>query len=139
MDGVKEPLFNAKDLKEVYDQSTNSENGFRGRCTAPLLINGRRRKIVSNNSKNIMKLLNDLSLKRGEGAIDLFPKSLEREIERLEEWMFKNLNNAVYQAGFSTTQEACEAAAAKYDTSPPPLFQTHSNSSSFYSSLSHNL
>ena len=31
MDGVKEPLFNAKDLKEVYDQSTNSENGFRGR------------------------------------------------------------------------------------------------------------
>lgn len=96
----RDPVFGAKDLREVYTRHTP---GFVGRCTAPLLLDGTTKRPVSNNSVNIMKVLNALAARAAgaEGSIDLFPPSLDKEVEEMNEYLFGNVNNAVYQAGFS--------------------------------------
>ena len=43
----------------VYSQA---EPGFSGRCTAPLLLDRRSRRIISNESEDIVRLLNGLHL-----------------------------------------------------------------------------
>jgi putative glutathione S-transferase len=118
-----DPVFGAKDLREVYERA---QPGYLGRCTAPLLVQvdqtGKKRKIVSTNSTNIMQLLNDIDRSAlGEKAlpphsmqrIDLFPPTKRSEIDEMGDWLFDNVNNAVYQAGFSTTQEAHNRACER--------------------------
>lgn len=45
--------------REVYDRVSP---GFRGRCTAPLLVDKQARTIVSNESSDIVRMLNDMHL-----------------------------------------------------------------------------
>ena len=43
-------VFNARDLKGVYDRASPGVTPYVGRCTAPLLVDKKRRRIVSNDS-----------------------------------------------------------------------------------------
>jgi putative glutathione S-transferase len=38
--------------------------------------------------------------------LDLYPKSLEYEIDESNDWVYALLNNGVYRCGFSTSQTA---------------------------------
>lgn len=57
----EDPVFAAKDLREVYDEACRPE-GYRGRCTAPLLVDSVTRRVVSNESRDIVRMLNGASL-----------------------------------------------------------------------------
>ena len=37
----------------------------------------------------------------------LRPKSLLKEVEEANEWMYNTINNGVYRCGFARSQEAC--------------------------------
>eukprot|EP00277_Geminigera_cryophila_P038194 CAMPEP_0173103842 /NCGR_PEP_ID=MMETSP1102-20130122/38699_1 /TAXON_ID=49646 /ORGANISM="Geminigera sp., Strain Caron Lab Isolate" /LENGTH=223 /DNA_ID=CAMNT_0013998871 /DNA_START=41 /DNA_END=709 /DNA_ORIENTATION=+ len=50
-----DPVVGGKDLREVYDALTG---GFRGRCTAPLLVDKKQKKVVCNESADLMRMLN---------------------------------------------------------------------------------
>jgi putative glutathione S-transferase len=50
-------VVGAKDLREVYDALTG---GYRGRCTAPLLVDKKQKKLVSNESADLMRMLNQV-------------------------------------------------------------------------------
>lgn len=104
-----DPLGN-RDLRGLYDQLSP---GYQGRCTAPLLVDKKARKIVSNESSDIVRMLNNVSLGKRGKAIDLYPKELEAEIDATNEWTYKLLNNGVYRCGFSTTQGAYDQASAQ--------------------------
>ena len=89
--------------------------GFRGRCTAPLLVDKVTKRIVSNESRDIIKMLNALAvdLRRHSGgespaaaAVDLRPAPLVAEIDAASAWIFEKLNNGVYRCGFATSQAA---------------------------------
>jgi hypothetical protein len=67
--------------REVYDRASP---GYTGRCTAPLLVDRVRRRIVSNESSDIMRMLNALDLP-GCTDVDLVPPELEAQIDRLNE------------------------------------------------------
>ena len=113
-DKKRDPCFLASDLREVYERS--SPGGYVGRCTAPVLVDGNAKRILSNNSTNILRCLNHLAAgasREDWGAVNLWPAQLEDEIEEMNGYLYSNLNNAVYQAGFSTTQDAHDAAASK--------------------------
>ncbi|KAK1233768.1 S-glutathionyl-(chloro)hydroquinone reductase, partial [Marasmius sp. AFHP31] len=42
--------------------------------------------------------------------IDIYPERLRKEIDELNEWVYPDINNGVYRAGFAITPEAYEAA-----------------------------
>lgn len=105
-----DPLKGARDLRELYDALV--PGGYRGRCTAPLLADKAGQAIVSNESADIMRMLNNVgSFKEGE-AVDLVPSELEAEIDAMNQWIYEDINNGVYKCGFSTTQQAYDRAQA---------------------------
>ena len=100
---------------------------YSGRCTAPLLIDVSSGKIVSNESNEIMVLLNDYarrrrncsssSAKRGgqsdTGGLDLRPVGMEDELDRATKRWFDLLWNASYRCGFATSQVAYDEVRRK--------------------------
>eukprot|EP01024_Parvocaulis_polyphysoides_P038110 TRINITY_DN3411_c0_g1_i3.p1 TRINITY_DN3411_c0_g1~~TRINITY_DN3411_c0_g1_i3.p1 ORF type:complete len:404 (+),score=20.19 TRINITY_DN3411_c0_g1_i3:193-1404(+) len=109
----KDPIFGAKDLRQVYDICSP---GFTGRCTAPLMVDRKSKKIVSNESSIIVKNICDLTFE-GRTDIDLYPEHLQKQINELEEKVYNGVNNAVYRSGFSTSQTA-------YDQAQTELYNT---------------
>jgi len=45
--------------------------------------------------------------------VDLFPKEIEAEHGKLNDFLYENINNGVYRAGFATRQRAYEAACKR--------------------------
>lgn len=56
-DKHRDPVFGLNDLREVYDLLSP---GYRGRCTAPVLVDRKARRVVSNESSEIVRMLNAL-------------------------------------------------------------------------------
>lgn len=110
--GVTDPVFDAADLREVYDRAAGRGGGYVGRCTAPLLVersSAGQGCAVSNDSAQIVRMLG--SARMIEDAIDqeeveLVPAALREEIDETNLWTYRLLSNAVYRAGFATTQAA---------------------------------
>lgn len=103
-----DPLTGATWLHQVY---TSDDPHVSGRATVPVLWDKDRKKIVNNESADILRMFNS-----GFGALasgpDLYPEALRAEIDALNERVYARLNNGVYRAGFATTQEAYEEAFA---------------------------
>jgi putative glutathione S-transferase len=99
-----------KDLRELYDKLSP---GYKGRCTAPLLVDLKSMSIVSNESSDIVRMLNKCTLGQpmASDRLDLYPKSLEYEIDESNDWVYALLNNGVYRCGFSTSQTAYDQAS----------------------------
>ncbi|CAE7327190.1 THO2 [Symbiodinium pilosum] len=114
--GAVDPVFGAADLREVYDRAAGRDgSGYVGRCTAPLLVDARTRRAVSNDSVQIVRMIATASAtdeERSLGrAVDLVPEDLKEQIEATTRWSYELLSNAVYRAGFATSQEAFARAA----------------------------
>jgi len=82
------------------------------------LIDKKTKKIVSNESADIVRMMNSLSFGEnnledgGSERYDLYPEDLTNLIDETNEWTYQLLNNGVYRCGFSTTQEAYDNASA---------------------------
>ncbi|MGX5775022.1 glutathione S-transferase family protein [Methylorubrum zatmanii] len=99
-----EPLFGASRLYEIYRQA---KPDYSGRVTVPVLWDRERGTIVSNESAEIVRMLNDGF---GAGGPDLYPEALRGAIDAVNARVYDRVNNGVYKAGFATTQEAYEEA-----------------------------
>lgn len=100
-------LNNANFMHEIYSKVDPT---FTGRATVPVLWDKKRQTIVNNESADIVKMFNTAFEGMVDEGPDLYPLSLRVDIDTLNESMYKNLNNGVYQAGFATTQQAYEEA-----------------------------
>ncbi|GIL63806.1 hypothetical protein Vafri_17794 [Volvox africanus] len=110
-----DPVFRAADLWEVYD---TCQPGFRGRCTAPLMVDRVRRVAVCNESAEIVRSLDEMHLP-GCTDVQLRPRHLVAQIEQLNTKIYSAVNNGVYRSGFATTQEAYETVQVRqYLTQP---------------------
>ena len=107
-----DPLLGASDLREVYNACTPGGE-YRGRCTAPLLVDLSTSTILSSESADIVRLLGQLAARRGGARVaDLLPPPLRGKVEETSAWVYEAVNNGVYRAGFATTQRAYERAEA---------------------------
>ena len=114
-DGViPDPVHNARYHYEVY---TAADPGYTGRVTVPVLWDKRKDTIVSNESSEIIRMLNTAFDDIGAVPGDYYPEHLRDEIDAINSRVYETLNNGVYRAGFSTSQEAYEEAVY-------PLFDT---------------
>ena len=106
-----DPVSNCADLRELYDFLAP---GYQGRCTAPLLVDMKTKAIVSNESSDIVRMLNSATFGTSNvERIDLYPSEMAQQIDEANEFLYTMLNNGVYQCGFSTTQTAYNEASAK--------------------------
>jgi len=122
-DSDPDPLVGASDLKAVYDACTPGDEKYTGRCTAPLLVDLQTCSIISNESGDIIRMLNefdtldDTSPAQDGRVVDLYPPELRNEIDETNAWVYETINNGVYRAGFATKQEAYEEAERAVHTS----------------------
>lgn len=101
---------NATYLHEIYSKVAPS---FTGRATVPVLWDKKTQTIVNNESADIVCMLNSAFVNIVDQGPDLAPQELAEEIDELNAYIYRDLNNGVYQAGFATTQEAYEEAYEK--------------------------
>jgi putative glutathione S-transferase len=60
-----------------------------------------------------MRMFNQAFNRFTDSPIDLYPKDLRPEIGALNGFIYENINNGVYRAGFATSQSAYEQAVTK--------------------------
>jgi len=109
-----DPLLHSHALHEIYRLARSD---FSGRVTVPVLFDTQLQTIVSNESAEIIRMLN-----AGFGALannpyDFYPDELRDQIDGLNDLIYRTVNNGVYRAGFAGTQEA-------YDEAVDALFAT---------------
>jgi putative glutathione S-transferase len=98
-------------VERIYELYTLAEPKYSGRATIPILWDKHERTIVSNESAEIVRMLNSAFDAVGANANDYYPRELRAEIDELNAFIYPNVNNGVYRAGFATAQEAYEEAA----------------------------
>ncbi len=102
-------LYGLDFLHQIY---TKADPTYSGRVTVPVLWDKQRETIASNESSEIIRMLNVAFDEWGDASVDLYPQALRGEIDEINELVYPNVNNGVYRAGFATTQEAYEEAFA---------------------------
>ena len=95
-------------LREVY---VASDPAATGRVTVPVLWDKRRGVIVSNESAEILRMLNSAFDGITGNRDDYCPQALRDEIDAVNARVYDAINNGVYKAGFATRQDAYEEAA----------------------------
>ena len=92
--------------------------GYTGRVTVPVLWDEKQARIVNNESSEIIRMLNrDFDVLARRKAPDLYPEKRRREIDWLNDRIYRTVNNGVYRAGFATAQD-------KYEQAVTELFRT---------------
>jgi putative glutathione S-transferase len=97
-------------LHEIY---TAADARYTGRVTVPVLWDRERATIVSNESSEILRMLNAEFIALADASVDLYPESLRAEIDEINAFVYPKVNNGVYRCGFATTQAAYEEAFAQ--------------------------
>ena len=94
-------------LHELY---TRADPHYTGKVSVPVLWDSHERQIVSNESADIIRMLNGAFDRLGGNRLDLYPAALRAEIDAWNGAIYAGLNNGVYRAGFARTQAAYDAA-----------------------------
>ena len=107
-------LYGLPFARDIY---LKADPQISGRVTVPILWDKERETIVSNESSEIIRMLNSAFDELTGNRDDYWPEPLRSEIEEVNARIYDTLNNGVYKAGFATTQAA-------YDAAVDPLFDT---------------
>ena len=97
-------------LQYLHQRYTQDDPHYTGRVTVPVLWDKKEKRIVNNESSEIIRIFNSAFNKLTGNTLDLYPEPLRPTIEALNERIYPAVNNGVYRAGFATTQDAYEAA-----------------------------
>lgn len=97
-------------LQFLHQRYTRDDPHYTGRVTVPVLWDKQRKRIVSNESAEIIRMFNSAFDGLTGNDLDLYPTPLQGEIDALNERIYPAVNNSVYRAGFATSQEAYEEA-----------------------------
>jgi len=109
-----DPLFGSSHAHQIY---TQADPAYTGRVTVPILWDKTQNTIVSNESSEIIRMMNSAFDEITGNQDDYWPEELREPIEAVNTRIYNTLNNGVYKCGFATTQAA-------YDAAIIPLFDT---------------
>lgn len=97
----------------VIDLYRKTAPDFQGEETVPVLWDRREGRILSNESRDIMRMMTEEFREFHRGGADFCPRELASEIDRTIDALYAPINNGVYQCGFARTQGAYERAAKR--------------------------
>lgn len=97
------PVLGDQFLSEAYYRA---DDDYQGRTTVPALIDTTTGKVV-NNDYNWLTTYFEVNFRpwHKKGAPELYPVELREEIDKMNLWLFDNINNAVYRSSFSRSNE----------------------------------
>ena len=88
-----DPNFDAKTIREIYELVGH----VGGKYAVPILFDKKLKTIVSNESADIIKILNsefnDFAKNPG---FDLAPEDMKSSMEDVDQWIYSTFNNGVY-------------------------------------------
>jgi putative glutathione S-transferase len=97
-------------LSESYKAT---DPNYSGRITVPVLWDKTAKRIVTNSDDDLMRMFNSEFNRFTDGTLDLYPEARRREIDELNRFVYENVNDGVYRAGFATSQQAYEQAVRR--------------------------
>jgi glutathionyl-hydroquinone reductase len=97
-------------FRYLHQTYTASDARYTGKVTVPTLWDKKTKRIVNNESSEIIRMLNSEFAAVGADPTDYYPKPLRAEIDRINEMVYTNINNGVYRCGFARSQAAYDAA-----------------------------
>ena len=92
---IPDTVNNARCLHEIH---TRADPHYTGRATVPVLWDKEHRTIVSNESAEIIRMLNSALDEAGACKGDYYPEDLRSEIDALNRRIYDTVNNSVYKA-----------------------------------------
>ncbi|WP_085899453.1 glutathione S-transferase family protein [Kiloniella majae] len=112
--GFSDHLSDKSFLHEIY---TLADPNYTGRVSVPVLWDKKLKTIVSNESAEIMRMLNTAFVGVAGNDINFVPDELLSEIDAVNDLVYQKINNGVYRCGFAGTQAAYEDAVNElFDT-----------------------
>ncbi|XP_077990181.1 glutathionyl-hydroquinone reductase YqjG-like [Glandiceps talaboti] len=103
--GCTEDTVNGKKyIKEIYKMSDLVQS------SVPILWDKKTKVVVNNESSEIIRMLNCEFNEWAKVSIDLYPPNLRNEIDEFNNWIYPEVNNGAYKAGFAHSQEAYDPA-----------------------------
>lgn len=106
--GGRDPVLGIERLQEAYFARFP---GYERGITVPAIVDVPTGKVVTNDYAQItIDLITEWRSLHRDGAPDLYPQALRDEIDALNERVFTDVNNGVYQCGFAGSQAAYEDA-----------------------------
>lgn len=106
---IPDSINEADYLYQVY---ATADGDYTGRVTVPVLWDRQRDTIVSNESADIIRMLDTAFDAFTDARIGGYPEPLRAEIDAINDKVYRNVNNGVYRCGFARTQGAYEKAFA---------------------------
>jgi glutathionyl-hydroquinone reductase len=98
-------IHNAKFMHQVY---THAQADYSGKVTVPVLWDRQTNGIVSNESADIIRMIADGFKPFATSWRDLLPAEKSDEIDQINDFVYRTINNGVYRTGFAETQDAYE-------------------------------
>ena len=107
-EGCEADPFGRATVRAIYEET----GAATARFTVPLLLDTATDTIVSNESSEIIEMLNSqFNAWASRPDLDLSPPSAQAAQADVNEWIYHDINNGVYKCGFARSQEAYTAAA----------------------------
>jgi len=94
----------------IHELYTTAEKNYTGRVTVPVLWDKKQNTIVNNESAEIIRMLNSEFNALTNNNDDYYPQHLRKDIDAINEGVYKYINNGVYKCGFATEQAVYEEA-----------------------------
>ena len=98
-------LFSKQYLYQIY---LKADSNYSGRVTVPVLWDKKNQTIVSNESSEIIRMLNYSFNKLTGNNLDFYPEKFQKKIDEINDLTYHNINNGVYKVGFATKQSVYE-------------------------------
>lgn len=94
-------------IKDIYEAA-----GIPDQKSVPMLFDKETRTVVSNESSEILRMFGTVfrRLSTHASSINLYPEESREAIDEINDWIYKDIANGSYKAGFSSNQDVYEAA-----------------------------
>lgn len=105
---TQDSVFGFDSIRQVYQRENSTEK------TVPILFDKKTKRIVNNESSDIIEMFNEAFQEIAPSSDDLAPVHLRNLMADLNSWIYQDLNNGAYKAGFTSSQEAYELAYDRF-------------------------
>ncbi len=101
---TEDTIFGHRFIRELYERAGSTEK------SVPVLYDRRTDTIVNNESAQIVRMLGQAFGAHATRPLELYPAEHRDEIDRINAWVYTEINNGAYKAGFASSQQAYSSA-----------------------------